>query len=247
MAAETYATSYLLNGAEPGVVLETDQKLDEKQQKRLVEGWKAAHQGPHKAHLPTVLEGGLKAKPTSATNKDSQLLELRSFQVEDIARIYGVPPHLIGLTEKQTSWGTGVEQMAIGFLQFHLLDWLVMWETAIKRDLLTEPSDTSMFAEHMVDSLLRADFKSRMDGYAIAITNGILSRNEARQKENKPPYTGGEKFLYPSNMAIANAPVVVPGVLAPAAEFPSHRKPFVWKKSARAAERAIRERKAANE
>lgn len=241
-AAETYAAAQFVNGAEPGVALVTDKNLTKQQQDNLIRQWKEAHQGPHNAAQPTILEGGMKIDRSPTTNRDSQFLELRSFQVEDIARLYGVPPHLIGLTEKQTSWGTGVEQMAIGFLEFNLLDWLVMWETAVKRDLLDGQMDISVFAEHLVDSLLRADLKTRMDAYALGIQNGILSRNEARKKENLPPYEGGDEFLYPSNMSINGEPAEP--VAAPAARFPSDDPRRAWMARIRAARRAIASREA---
>jgi HK97 family phage portal protein len=240
-AAESYATAQFMNNAEPGVALLTDKNLTDDQQKRLMSSWKAAHQGPQNANQPTILEGGMKIDRSTATNRESQFLELRSFQVEDIARLYGVPPHMIGLTEKQTSWGTGVEQMSIGFLEFNLLDWLVMWETAVKRDLLSAPMDVNTFAEHLVDSLLRADLKTRMDAYAIAIQNGILSRNDARKKENLAPYEGGDEYLYPSNMSINGEPIEA---AQPASKFPSEDPKRAWMARVRAARRAIASREA---
>jgi HK97 family phage portal protein len=244
-AAETFATAQFMNNAEPGVALLTEKNLTPDQQKRLITSWKEAHQGPHNASQPTILEGGMKIDRSTATNRDSQFLELRSFQVEDIARMYGVPPHMIGLTEKQTSWGTGIEQMAIGFLEFNLLDWLVMWETAVKRDLFDSEIDTNAFAEHLVDALLRADLKTRTDSYAIAIQTGLLSRNEARKKENLPPYDGGEEFLYPSNMSVNGEPIEAskPAV-QPAARFPSDDPKRAWMARVRAARRAIASREA---
>jgi HK97 family phage portal protein len=240
-AAETFATAHFMNGAEPGIAILTDKNLSDPQKKSLMESLREGHGGPNNANKPLLLEGGLKLDRSTATNKDSQLLELRSFQVEDIARLYGVPPHMIGLTEKQTSWGTGVEQMSIGFLEFNLLDWLVMWETAVKRDLLSGPMDVNTFAEHLVDSLLRADLKTRMDSYALGIQNGVLSRNEARKKENLPPYEGGDDYLYPSNMTVeGEAPTGQEGP----ARFPVDDPSKAWRKAALVAKRAIRERKA---
>jgi HK97 family phage portal protein len=230
-----------MNGTDPGMVLLTDKNLTDPHKKRLMESIAESHRGPANTNKPLLVEGGMKVDRSPATNKDSQLLELRSFQVEDIARLYGVPPHLIGLTEKQTSWGTGVEQMAIGFLEFNLLDWLVMWETATKRDLLNEQMDVNTFAEHLVDSLLRADLKTRMDAYAIAIQNGILSRNDARRKENLTPYEGGDEFLYPSNMSINGDPIEP---VQPAARFPSDDPKRAWMTRVLAARRAIASREA---
>lgn len=247
MAAETYATSYLMNGAEAGVTIETDKQLTEAQRKALVESWIQSHQGPTRAHSPAVLEGGLKVKSTGSTNKDSQLLELRAFQVEDICRMFGVPPFLIGQTEKTTSWGTGVEQTMIGFLQFNLLDWVVMWNTAIKRDLLNSATDQNTYGEHILESLLQADIKTRMDAYAIAITNGILSRNEVRQKENLPAYDGGEEYLYPANMTV-NGEETEPAAPADTpTDFPADRPEVAWRKSLRTALRAVGSRESVHE
>lgn len=237
MAAETYGTSYFMNGSEPGTVLETDKNLTDAQRKQLIDSFRARHGGAGNAHAPMIAEGGLKVKPLSSSNKDSQFLELRSFQVEDIARLYGVPAHLIGLSEKQTSWGTGVEQMSLGFLVFHLLDWLVMWETALKRDCLDEATESSMFVEHLVEGLLRADLKTRMDAYAVAITNGILSRNEVRKLENREAYDGGDKYLYPSNMMVNGQPQPTQRP----SQFPSDRPARAWMPKLFKAARAIKE------
>lgn len=240
LAAETFGTAFFMNGAEPGVGITFEKSLNPKQRQDLVDSWKAAHSGPDKAHAPFVLEGGAKLETLSVSNRDSQYLQLRSFQVEDIARLYGVPPHLIGLTEKQTSWGTGVENMALGFLEFHLLDWLVMWETAAQRDLLAE--EPSRFVEHVVEGLLRADFKTRMEGYQLAITNGIYSPNECRRLENRPPREGGDEYWRPSNMTGADEPEPVEtetGVL------PGNRPLHAWRVKARAVARALGNRSAA--
>lgn len=236
-AAETYGASYFKNGAEPGIILSTDGSLTPDQRESLRASYLERHGGAQNAHMPLIAEGGLKVTPLAASNKDSQLIELRSFQVEDIARFFGVPPHLIGHTEKQTSWGTGVEQMSLGFLVFHLLDWLVMWEQALKRDCLDETSEKNLFVEHIVEGLLRADLKTRMDAYAIAITNGILSRNEVRKLENREPYEGGDKHLYPSNMLVNGEPR--PEAQKPL-QFPSDNPKNAWIAKVMKAERALR-------
>jgi HK97 family phage portal protein len=241
MAAESFGLSYFANGAEVSLAITAD-GLTEQQAKAVEKAVEDRHQGARRAHKPMVLAArGAQIKSLAASNKDSQMLELRSFQVEDIARLYGVPPHMIGLTEKQTSYGTGVEHMAQGFLQFSLLDWLVMWETAAARDLFDDVADTGYFAEHNVDGLLRADFKTRMDGYRTGIECGVLLRNEARRLENRPPYEGGDRPLYPANMAVEGAPVAA----ADLEEQARRAAEFKWRLAFRRADRALREREAA--
>lgn len=240
-SAETFGTSYFLNGAEPGVVISVPNKLNVEQRDGLLKSWRETHGGPGRAHGPFVMEGGATIDKTTRTNRESQFLELRGFQVEDICRFYGVPPHMVGRTEKNTSWGTGVEQAALGFLKFSLLDWLVMWETAAQRDLLED----DVFVEHVVEGLLRADFQTRMEGYALAIQNGIYSPNEVRRFENKEPRKDGkgDEYWRPSNMTGADKPVT-PKMPA-AAVLPGDRPEHAWRTEFRSALRVVGNRKSA--
>ena len=206
LAAETYAATYFGHGAEPGTVLTTDKIIkNDVDRERIIDKWNSRHLGPHKAHRTTLLEGGVKVEKLSATNKDSQFLELRGFQVGDIARLYGVPPHLIGDVERATSWGTGIEQQTIGFLTFGLLHWLEIWESAVDAQLVLTPE--THFAEHVVAGLLRADFKTRMEAYAQAINWGIYSPDECRAFENRNPRPDGRGgvYLQPANMVAAGS------------------------------------------
>ncbi|MCH7977225.1 MAG: phage portal protein, partial [Bacteroidetes bacterium] len=165
----------------------------------------------------------------------------RKFQVTGVARWFGVPPHMIGHLKPSTSYGTGIAQQALGFLQFHLLDWLVMWETAVRRDLF-DATDKS-FMEHTVEGLLRADFKTRMEGYQLAIQNGILNPDEVRRLENKPPRADGKggEYWRPSNMVGAEQ-TVTPKM--PAAVLPGDRPEHAWRTKARAAMRIVGSRDA---
>jgi hypothetical protein len=124
--------------------------------------------------------------------------------------------------------------MAQGFLQFHLLDWLVMWEMAIRRDLLGGAPD--LFAEHLVEGLLRADYKTRMEGYQLGITNGVLSPNECRKFENLPPRKGGDEFWRPVNMGNG----AEPQPLRPKATLPGERPRDRWRTAILATERAFK-------
>lgn len=240
IASETFATSYFMNGAEPGVGIEVEGNLDPEQRKALEESWRATHGGPDRAHGPFVMEGGAKLTKLGASNKESQMLELRGFQVEDIARVFGVPPHMIGKTDKQTSYGTGIEMQALGFLQFHLLDWLVMWESAISRDLIEDDA----FLEHNVEGLLRADIKTRMESYQLAITNGILNPDEVRMLENRAPRKDGKgkEYWRPSNMvgAVEQPKPVAPPII-PAA-MPGEQPKHLWRTKSQAAMRIVSDR-----
>lgn len=241
LSAENFATAFFRNGSEPGISLSYAGNLSDEEYKRL-NAFFQTRTGSQNAYMPLVLEGGAKVDRVGSTNQESQMLELRTFQVEDIARLYGVPPHLIGLSEKQTSWGTGVEQMALGFLKFHLLDWLVMWETAIQRDLLTDEMDRDVFVEHVVDGLLRADFKTRMEGYQLAVQNGILSPDEVRQLENRSPRADGkgDEYWRPSNMT--GGELEPPEEMPLAAGMPGSRPRHAWRAKQKTTQRELLER-----
>jgi len=235
--AETYGAAYFMNGAEGGTGIVFENSLTEDQRKQVIESWKVSHQGADRAHTPFILERNAKIH-TGSSNKDSQFLELRNFQVEDVARLYGVPAHLIGLTEKQTSWGTGVEQMAINFLGFYQLDWLVMWESSVRRDCFGD-FERDMFVEHVVDGMLRADIKTRMEAYALAVQNGIMNPNTARRKENWGPREDGlgDRYWIPSNMREAGQPIE--SEEPEPATLPGNRPRHRWRTKARAAMRVL--------
>jgi len=132
--------------------------------------------------------------------EDSQMLETRKFQVGEIARIFRVPPHMIGDVEKSTSWGTGIEQQNIGFITYSLRSWMVRWEQAIHQTLLSADERKDYFAEHLVDGLLRGDAQTRYKNYQIARQNGWLSGNDIRVLENMDPVDGLDAYLVNGNM-----------------------------------------------
>lgn len=220
-AAELYTSAVFGNNADFGTIIIAKDGLDNDQFKRLRAALRGKT-GAAKAGKHLILNGNVEIEKSRFTNVEAQTFELRSFQVSDIARIFGVPEHLIGQQEKQTSWGTGVEQQNIGFLTFSLMDWLVLWEAAIERDLIVDPE--TRFAEHKVDGLLRGDFRTRMEGYQIAIQNGLMSPDEARARENMNPRPDGlgGRFWRPANIQVDEEQPATP-VPAPAAvrQFPA--------------------------
>ncbi len=194
LAADRYGARFFRNNARPGGVLETAKTLSQDAAKRVKQSWEEAHTGDNQ-HRVAVLEEGLTFKDVGLNNKDSQFLETREFQAEDICRWFRVPPHMVGLTSKVTSWGSGIEQLGQGFITYTLMIWLKRWEQAISRDLILAPQ--KYFVEIETAALLRGDLKARYDAYSIALDKGFLSPNEVRQYENLNPRPGGDAFASP--------------------------------------------------
>ena len=205
LATEAHGGLLFSQGTRLSGVLQTDQKLDDKVQKRLKATWAGTYAGLKNSHSVAVLEQGLKWQSLGMTSEDAQFLETRSFQVVDIARWFRVPPHMIGETTKATSWGTGIEQMSIGFVVYTLMSWLVRWQQAIQRDLVIAPA--SYFCEFLVDGLLRGDTESRYNAYNVGRAGGWLSVNEIRRMENLNSIPNGDVYLEPLNMKEAGAPL----------------------------------------
>ena len=199
LAAEQYAGRVFSQDGRPRGVLEHPGKLSQDAATRLKESWQESYAGLGNAHKVAVLQEGLKFNPISVTPDDAQMLASREFSVEDVCRWFGVPPHMVGSTAKVTSWGSGIEQLSIGFVTYTLLPWLKRWEQSARRDLIFDKAN--VFAEHVIDGLLRGDQKTRYEAYAIGRQNGWLSVNDIRRLENMNPVQGGDVYLQPLNMA----------------------------------------------
>jgi HK97 family phage portal protein len=141
-----------------------------------------------------VLSGGFKWKPITITPEESQFLETRKFQVTEIARLFGVPPHMIGDLERSTSWGTGIEQQSIGFVTYTLRPWLTRIESALSKQL-----PGGQFVKFNVDGLLRGDSKSRHESYRLGLDGGYYSPNEVRAWEDLAPIENGDSYRQPLN------------------------------------------------
>ena len=148
-----------------------------------------------------VLEGGMKYESISIPPDDMQMLQSRQFQLGEIARIFRVPSHLINDTEKSTSWGSGIEQLNLGFLQYTLRPYLTRWESVLRDSLLSSTDREVVVIEHNVEGLLRADSAARANFYAQMAQNGLMSRNEIRRKENLPAVVGGDALTAQVNLA----------------------------------------------
>jgi HK97 family phage portal protein len=204
MAAEEYGSRFFVNDSTPGGIVEHPGQLSESAQTRLKKQIEDQTRGLTNKHRLMILEEGMKWTQIGLPPEDSQFLETRKFQVSEIARIFHVPPHMIGDVEKSTSWGTGIEQQNIGFITYTLTSWMERWEQEISRTLLTKEERQIYFAEHLVDGLLRGDAKTRYQNYQIARQNGWLNGNEIRELENMNPADGLDEYLVNGNMVPAD-------------------------------------------
>ncbi len=193
LAADEYSAKFFANGARPDYVVTTPGKMDSEQAKLFRESWMSRYSGLQNAHIPAILTGGGDVKTLSLNPEDAQLIQTRSFQAADIARFYGVPPHMIGLIDKSTSFGTGIEQQSIGFVKYTLQRHLVKFEQEINRKCFRTARN---FAEFSTAGLERGDYKARNEGYRIALGRAgepaWMTINEVRKLENLPPQPGGD-------------------------------------------------------
>ena len=192
IAMEDNQREFFANGAKSPQILMTDGKVLTKEQRgQLEENFKEIAGGPVKKRL-WILESGFTTQSIGVSPQDSEILAARKFQVAELARFYGVPPHLVGDVDKTTSWGTGIEQQNLGFLQYTLKPYLDRWEYSIERWLVKESEQGSIHAEHNLDGLLRGDSASRASFMQIMVNTGIRTVNEVRRLDNLPPLPGGD-------------------------------------------------------
>lgn len=199
LATEEYGAKFFGNGARPGGVLEHPGLL--KDPEKLRNSWNQVYQGTGNSHKIAVLEEGMKYHTIGIPPEDAQFLETRKYQLNEICRIFRVPPHLVGDLERATF--SNIEHQSIEFVQHTIRPWLVRWEQAITKALLTEEERTIYFARFNVEGLLRGDYKSRMEGYAVGRQNGWLSINDIRRLEDMPlvpEEQGGDDYLVNGNM-----------------------------------------------
>lgn len=181
------------NGVRTSGVMETDKPLTADQRKTAEDLLQQKYAGAMNAGVPMLLDNGLKWQSISINPEDAQMLESRAFSVEEICRFFGVPPHMVGHTEKSTSWGTGLEQQTLGFQKFTLRRRLKRIEQALEKQLLTARDRAEgITIEFNLEGLLRADSKSRAEFYASGLQNGWFTINEVRSLENMPPVEGGD-------------------------------------------------------
>ncbi len=211
IACEEYGAKFFANGAQPSGVLEHPGTL--KDPARVRESWQSTFGGSHNANKVAVLEEGMKYTPISISPEQAQFLETRKFQINEIARIFRVPPHMVGDLEKSSF--SNIEQQSLEFVKYTLDPWVSRWEQSIKRRLFTLEEKQKYFVKFNVDGLLRGDYQSRMNGYAIGRQNGWMSANDIRELENLdriPAEDGGDLYLINGNMTkLADAGIFAAG------------------------------------
>ena len=193
LAVEKYGSSFFRNGAQPSGVLEHPGVL--KNPEKIRENWSDVYGGANNAHKVAVLEEGMSYKAISLPPEDSQFLSTRQFGVNEICRIFRVPPHMVQDLEHATF--SNIEHQSIDFVVHTLTPWLVRFEQAIVKDLLLPDEQDELFPKFNVDGLLRGDYQSRMQGYATGISNGFLSPNDVHRLENMdliPAEKGGDDY-----------------------------------------------------
>jgi HK97 family phage portal protein len=197
-AAQEFNERFFSQGNAADIAMEFPGNVNDDQMKRILDIYQRTRSGMEKQRLPLISTGGCKISRIDFNAEDSQLLESRSFQVEDICRFYGVPPHMVGHTSKSTSWGSGVEEQTLGFVKFTLRDILKGLEQEVNRKLLKR---SKYYCKFNLDALLRADSKGRSEFYKAAVggtqSPGFMTVNEVRALENLPPLEGGDTLFVP--------------------------------------------------
>ena len=199
IATEEYGSKFFANGANPSGVLEHPGVL--KDPSKIRDSWTQTFGGSGNANKVAVLEEGMKYTPISISPEQAQFLETRKFQINEIARIFRVPPHMLGDLERSTF--SNIEEQSLEFVKYTLSPWISRIEASMQRTLLKPDEKQDMFIRFNVEGLLRGDYKSRMDGYAVARQNGWMSANDIRALESLdriPEEEGGDLYLINGNM-----------------------------------------------
>lgn len=199
MACEEYGASFFANGASPSGVLEHPGVL--KDPSKVRDSWNAVYQGSGNAHKVAVLEEGMKYQQIGIPPEEAQFLETRKFQLDEIARLYRIPPHMIGDLEKSSF--NNIEQQSMEFVKYTLDPWVIRWEQAMQKALFLPEEKKQYFLKFNVNGLMRGDYESRMTGYSIGRQNGWLSANDIREMEDMNPVPdeeGGNLYLVNGSM-----------------------------------------------
>ena len=199
IATEDYGASFFANGANPGGILEHPGTITNPGKIR--DSWEAIYKGAKNFGKVAVLEDGLKFHQISIPPEQAQFLETRKFQLNEIARIFRIPPHMIGDLEKSSF--SNIEQQSLEFVKYTLDPWVVRLEQSMQQALILPSEKESIYIKFNVDGLLRGDYETRMKGYAIGIQNGFLSPNDIRRLENLNEISdeqGGNNYMVNGNM-----------------------------------------------
>lgn len=199
MACEEYGASFFANGASPSGVLEHPGVLEDPAKVR--DSWNAVYRGTSNAHKVAVLEEGMKYQQIGIPPEEAQFLETRKLQLDEIARLYRIPPHMIGDLEKSSF--NNIEQQSMEFVKYTLDPWVIRWEQAMQKALFLPEEKKQYFLKFNVNGLMRGDYESRVTGYSIGRQNGWLSANDIREMEDMNPVPdeeGGNLYLVNGSM-----------------------------------------------
>ena len=199
IATDEYGAAFFQNSAMPCGVLEHPSEVEDKDELR--DNWNKMLGGTKNASNIAILEDGLQFKPISISPEHSQFLQTRKYQISDIARIFRVPPHMIGDLEKSSF--NNIEQQSLEFVMYTLQPWITRWEQAMRQSLLLPSEKTELYMKFNLDSLMRGDNEKRYNAYARGIQHGFLCPNDIRQKEDWnliPEEEGGYNFMVNGNM-----------------------------------------------
>ena len=199
IACEEFGAKFFTNGAAPSGVLEHPGTI--KDPSKVRDAWQSQFGGSSNSGKVAVLEEGMKYTPISISPEQAQFLETRKFQINEIARIFRVPPHMVGDLEKSSF--SNIEQQSLEFVKYTLDPWVLRWEQSMARALFTIDEKKEYFIKFNLEGLLRGDYQSRMNGYSIARQNGWMSANDIRELENLdriPAELGGDLYLINGNM-----------------------------------------------
>lgn len=191
LSAQEFGAGFFDNSALPAGIIEAPGEFPKPSAERIASLWDARHRGAGNTGKVGVLTGGAKFTKVTIAPEEAQFIETRQFQVPDIARFFGVPPHLIADASNSTSWGSGLAEQNLAFGQMSLRPWVDRIEDAHGR-LLTTHGLPNVFVKLNMDALLRAGTKERFDAYAVALSNGFMTINEVRRLEDMPPVPGGD-------------------------------------------------------
>src|SRR5215469_18607715 len=199
IATEEYGAKFFANGANPGGVLQHPGTIKDIQ--RLKDSWNSSYQSASNAHKMAILEEGMKFKQVTIPPEQAQFLETRKYQIGEIARIFRVPPHMVGDLDKSSF--SNIEQQSLEFVKYTLDPWVVRWEMSLGQALILPGEKTTMLIKFNLDGLLRGDYRTRMLGYSTGIQNGFLSVNDVRALEDLkllPDEEGGNIHFVNGNM-----------------------------------------------
>jgi len=208
-AMEKSGGTFFSNASRPSGILSHPAKLSEGAAKRLREGWQGMYSGSENTGRTAILEEGMKWEQLSIPHSDSQWLESRQYSLQDIARIYRVPPHMIGDLSRATF--SNIESQQIAYMQSTLMPWMRRWEQEINRKLIGD-DEQKLYAEFLAEELLRGNTLERFDAYRMARESGWLSVNDIRKRENLNPIEGGDSYIQPLNFIDSNLANEVQGI-----------------------------------